>query len=417
MRLAALVGLALVTIARAEDPPAYRYVLTSAATNRNTATFELTHRDLPEVGAAPWSIRKTTLHGGKQEGVELITLDNGKLVLRLIPTRGMSILDVRRGGLRLGWDSPVKEVVHPAFINLESRGGLGWLEGFNEWLVRCGLEYAGHPGRDEFIDTTGAKASMNLTLHGRIGNLPASEVEVLIDRQAPHRLRVRGVVHERQFHGPQLRLTAEISTTPGSDTFRIEDAVTNLGAEAQEMQLIYHSNYGVPLLEAGATVQVAARRVAPMNRRAAEGIDTWQTYEGPTAGFIEQVYLVYPDADDQGRTTVLLANRRGEQGASITWSIQDLPYLTVWKNTAAVEDGYVTGLEPGTGFPFNRRIERQSGRVPKLAPHETRRFRLDFGLHTNRRAVSEVAGRIHALSKGRAPRVEKEPPKVEPSGK
>jgi hypothetical protein len=48
--------------------------------------------------------------------------------------------------VRLGWDSPVKEVVHPQFINLQSRGGLGWLEGFNEWMVRCGLEWAGHPG-------------------------------------------------------------------------------------------------------------------------------------------------------------------------------------------------------------------------------------------------------------------------------
>jgi hypothetical protein len=417
MRLAALIGLALVAPARADDTAAYRYILTSAATNRNTATFELTHRDLPEVGTAAWSIRKTTLHGGKQEGVELITLDNGTLVLRLIPTRGLSVLDVRQGGLRVGWDSPVKEVVHPAFINLESRGGLGWLEGFNEWLVRCGLEYAGHPGRDEFIDNTGSKTSMNLTLHGRVGNLPASEVEVLIDRQAPHRLRVRGVVHERQFHGPKLRLTAEISTTPGSDTFRIEDTVTNLGDAVQEMQLIYHANYGAPLLEAGATVRVAVRRMAPMNPHAAAGIDTWQTYAGPTKGFVEQVYLVHPYADDQGRATVLLSDRRGEKGASITWSIQDLPYLTVWKNTAAIEDGYVTGLEPGTGFPFNRRIERQFGRVPKLAPHESRRITLDFGLHASRQAVAAVADRIHALQNGRAPQVDKEPPKTEPPGK
>ena len=52
-------------------------------------------------------------------------------------------------------DSPVKEVVHPSHIDLESRGGLGWLEGFNEWMVRCGLEFAGHPGTDQFINNTG----------------------------------------------------------------------------------------------------------------------------------------------------------------------------------------------------------------------------------------------------------------------
>ena len=54
--------------------------------------------------------------------------------------------------------SPVEEIVHPKYIDLESRGGLGWLEGFNEWMVRCGLEFAGHPGEDTFTTNTGGEA-------------------------------------------------------------------------------------------------------------------------------------------------------------------------------------------------------------------------------------------------------------------
>ena len=105
--------------------------------------------------ASPWSVTREILKGGKQEGVELLTLDNGKLKITVIPTRGMGILDVKMKGIRLGWNSPVKEVVHPSYVNLESRGGLGWLEGFNEWMVRCGLEFAGHPGTDLFINNSG----------------------------------------------------------------------------------------------------------------------------------------------------------------------------------------------------------------------------------------------------------------------
>ena len=56
----------------------------------------------------------------------------------------------------------------PKYINLEARGGLGWLEGFNEWLARCGLEWAGHPGPDRFINNVGEQAEMNLTLHGKV---------------------------------------------------------------------------------------------------------------------------------------------------------------------------------------------------------------------------------------------------------
>ncbi|MBF4338397.1 DUF4432 family protein, partial [Vibrio anguillarum] len=90
------------------------------------------------------------LHGGKQEGVELIVINNGELEVTLVPTRGMGIFNVKKDGKRiLGWDSPVKEIVNPAYIDLESRNGLGWLDGFNEMMVRCGYEWTGHPGLDD----------------------------------------------------------------------------------------------------------------------------------------------------------------------------------------------------------------------------------------------------------------------------
>src|SRR4051812_62411 len=213
--IASIGGLLLFTpLADAEQEPAYRYVIASAKTNQHSGSFTLTDEDLPSIKAGAWSVRTTVLRGGKQEGVELITIDNGKLSITLIPTRGMSILEVRSGDMRLGWDSPVKEVVHPQFVDLESRGGLGWLEGFNEALVRCGLGFAGHPGKDEFVDNTGAKAEMDLTLHGKVGNIPASELEVVVDQAPPHRIRVRGVVHERSFFGPKLELATEVATVP-----------------------------------------------------------------------------------------------------------------------------------------------------------------------------------------------------------
>src|SRR5438132_2674477 len=84
-------------------------------------------------GAKPWSVDVRTLRGGKQEGVRIVTLDNGKLRIELIPTRGMGILSVTAAApkgadeFKLGWKSPVTEVVHPKHINLQLRGGLGWL--------------------------------------------------------------------------------------------------------------------------------------------------------------------------------------------------------------------------------------------------------------------------------------------------
>ena len=377
---------------------------------RGWESWNLDSRQLADVQTSPWSIKKETLHGGKQEGVDLLTIDTGGFVVRVIPTRGMSILDVRTDDLVLGWQSPVHEVVHPQYVRLDSRRGLGWLEGFNEWMVRCGLEYAGHPGTDSFVTNTGDTAEMDLTLHGKIGNIPASRVEVIVDRTPPYRIRVRGNVSERSFFGPKLDMTTELSFVPGESSFRLSDTVTNGGGQPQEMQLIYHANFGAPLLQRGARVIAAINRIEPMNDNAARQIDNYAVYEAPTPGFSEQVYLVTPFSDADGYSRVMLSNADGDRAASISWSVRQLPYLTIWKNTAAVEDGYVTGLEPATGFPFNRKVEREAGRVPRLSPGETRTFELEFGLHVGKEAVREVARSIAVIQGDRAPEIRSAPP-------
>ncbi|MEM7231948.1 MAG: aldose 1-epimerase family protein [Planctomycetota bacterium] len=389
----------------------YRFVLTDSATNTHTDSFSISARDLGIKG--DWSVRKETLKGGKQDGVDLITIDNGKLKIRVIPTRGMGILDVTSGDVRLGWNSPVKEVVHPKYVDLDTRGGLGWLDGFNEWMVRCGLEFAGHPGEDSFTTNTGATATMDLTLHGKIGNIPASSVEILIGEDAPHTIRVRGVVHERLFFGPKLELATEISTTPGSDTFRIDDRVTNRGAASQEFEIIYHGNYGRPILGEGSVLHAATKSVAPMNDHAAPGVRGYHIYKKPTPGWVEEVYLLEPYSDAKGMTSIMLQNPKGDVGTSVTWSTSQLPYLTVWKNTTAEADGYVTGLEPGTNYPFNRSVERKAGRLPVLKPGVSRKFGLEFGIHTGKAAVTKAANKVKAIANGRPTKYHEAPPKVD----
>lgn len=150
--LVATVLIGLLTVAPlgwGKEP--YRQVLISADRNMNVDPF-LTGRDvIVSCYAAPdcptvWSVRKIHYFGGKQEQVNVVWIDSGKLQIALIPTRGMGILSVLMDGKRvLGGDSPVKDIVHPNFSNRNSRSGLGWLEGFNEWLCRCGMEWNGQP--------------------------------------------------------------------------------------------------------------------------------------------------------------------------------------------------------------------------------------------------------------------------------
>ncbi len=405
LRELTLLGIVMMMANAAE--PKFRQVLTSVEHGLRVPEWSLTASDLDRNSTQGWAIRKTVLRGGKQEGVDLITVANGVLTVSICPTRGMGLMDARLGNVRLGWDSPVKEVVDPRYMNLESRGGLGWLEGFNEMMVRCGLEFAGHPGKDKFINNTGDEAEMDLTLHGKIGNIPASQVEVAVDAEGT--LRVRGRVDERMFYGPKLELWTELSTRPGSKSFTVKDEIRNLSAYEQEFEIIYHANFGATVLEAGSKFTGAIQRVAPFNANAAKAVQTYRDYLGPTKGFIEQVYCLFPYADAQGQTTAMLQNAAGDQAVALTYSTREMPFLTLWKNTTAVEEGYVTGLEPGTNFPFNRSVERKAGRLAKLKPGETRTFTIEYAVHDTADSVRQAAARIQGILNGRPTQVDTEP--------
>ncbi len=361
----------------------------------------------------PWLITLRELHGGKQEGSRLLVVDNGKLKISLLPTRGMGILSVQHGDLRLGWDSPVKEIVHPQFMNLTARGGLGWLEGFNEWLVRCGLENNGQAGPDKLINNVGDEVMIDLTLHGKIANIPASEVEVIAQDKPPYTITIRGVVHERMLFGPKLELQTELSVDPGATMFTVHDIVINHSAQPQEFEMLYHLNYGMPLLHEGSKLLAPLKSVAPYNANAARDIKTYNTFRGPTPGYVEQVYLMEPLADADGKTLILLQNPAGDQAASLRYVLKELPYLTLWKNTGAFVDGYVIGIEPGTNYPNRRQVERKFGRVPKLAAGGKYEMTVEYGVHFGKEAVARAAQRIERIQGETKIDVRAAPPKMD----
>jgi len=409
LRLVSIIILASGAISSAQAAEPFRLVLTDVEENIYKETANVAGSDITPDCPVSWSVRKYVLHGGRQEGVEVIEVNNGKLRFEVVPTRGMSVYRVSMDDLRLGWDSPVKGLVHPKYINLDTRQGLGWLDGFNEWLVRCGLEFFGAPGTDDFLDNTGNKSTMDLTLHGKIGNIPASHVEVIVERQPPYRITVAGRVDEALLHGPKLELLTRISTVPGDGSFQISDKVTNLSAVEQEFGILYHSNYGRPLMEKGAKFFAPVRQVTPINEHSASAVSDYNIYSAPKAGFPEQVYCLRLWADKNARTQAMLHNAAGDKAVSMAYSIEELPFFTLWKNPVAHEDGYVTGLEPGTGFPRNRSVERKFGRVPKLAPHQSRSFTIDFALHSGKDQVNAAADEIARIWAGRRTQIDKTP--------
>ena len=362
-------------------------VLTDISTNLATQNWKVTSADWSKGGQA-WSIELRTLHGGRQEGVQVIEVDNGALSFTIVPSRGFEVWKANAGTLRLGWDLPVHDIIHPSYIRLTDNGGQGWVAGFGGLMVRGGLASFGSPVQD---------GDQQLTLHGHVDYIPASFVSV---RYELGRLVFRGVVDDFQTFGPQLRLISEISTPIGKPEIQFDDQVTNMSDAPQEIELLYHTNFGTPLLGAGAEFVAPVKQVAPMNpASAAGGLGDWNRYSGPHgAGYVAKVFNMQLYGDAKGETKAMLKSPDGSQGVLMQFDTHGLPYMSLWKNEVTANAGYVTGLEPGTGFPNPRPVERTAGRVPKLQGGESHHVHLVITALTSKAEVDAAATAIHALA-------------------
>jgi len=346
-------------------------------------------------------VRKRRLHGGRQDGVDSIEVDNGVLRFVVLPTRGMGLWKAWSGPLEIGWQSPVNGPVHPSLVRLFEPSGIGWLDGFDELLCRCGLESNGAPQ----FDATGR---LVYPLHGRIANQPAHRVEVALDHDQ-REVAVTGWVDEARMFGNKLRLRSTYRLRAGQQRLAIEDEVSNPSSEPAELELLYHINFGPPLLAPGTRVEAAIQRLAPRDRHSAQDVASWQDYGPPQPGSREFAHFAALRGDASGRTRVLLTAADGQQGVSLQFNLHQLPCFTLWKSQLAPDDGYVTGLEPGINFPNVRDFENSRGRVATLEPGQSRRFTMTLEVHPDAVSVGQAREDVIQLRRGAAPIIERQP--------
>ena len=351
--------------------------------------------------AADFTVTKRRLQGGLSDGVDVVEVDNGAIHFIILPTRGMGLWKATCGDVELGWNSPAKGPVNPTFVPLWEPSGLGWLDGFDELIVRCGLESNGAPEFNE-------NGTVRYPLHGKIANTPAHKVEVTVDADSGE-IAVTGIVHEARLFFNKLQLATTYTTKIGQPGFTVTDTVTNLWAEPSELELLYHINFGIPLLNPGSKAVVPIAKMAPRDAVAVENLSEWDTYGPESPGTPEAVFFFDLAADPQGNTKTLLKNADGTQGVSLAFNKTQLPFFTLWKNRQAATDGYVTGFEPAINFPNAKSTEKEAGRVVTLAPGESRSFEIELTAYGDAEGVSEAEQAVAALQEGTEPELLEQP--------
>ena len=316
-------------------------------------------------------VRRFHWDEGREAGSEQIEVRTGAGLRYLVsPSRALDISLAEFGGVPLSWQSQNGDA-HPAYYDDE---GLEWLRtAVGGLLMTCGLSYAGAPGEDE---------GEAFGLHGRIHHLPAHHIASEgYWRDDEYHIRIAGTVSETRIFGESLHLRRTIHSRLGENSLTIRDVVENNGFSEAPLMLLYHFNFGFPLLTEKTKVDFPSQRIVARDEGVpVDGYERWQT---PEADFSEWVYYHEGKvADEDGRLAVSLHNPEFPAAGGgarpltvrLSWYQEQLPRLIQWKMPGA--GTHVLGIEPANCYVEGRAKERAQGTLEMLPPGASREFEL-----------------------------------------
>lgn len=327
-------------------------------------------------------VETSILDNGLAKGTRVAWVNTGSgLRYKVVVDRGLDIADAFYNQHSLVWLSH-GGITAP---RPDANQGLEWLYTFAGGLVTtCGLTHIGPPEKDE-LEPRG--------LHGRVSNIPA-EVESIIQPDiAAGKLdmSVTAVVKQSRVFGPNLELRRTISSTLGESSIRIRDVVTNRSNTKQPHMILYHCNYGWPLIDEGTQIIYRGKcdsRGLDMDnaifnskrdfKKCPKPLDSHRA-GGEGCGFIDVV------ADKKGLCNVGLYNRKLRLAVSMKYMKKQLPCLANWQHWGPGE--YVTALEPGTNPPTGQEKAKKQKKLIYLSAGKSRTYELEIKILTEDKQI------------------------------
>lgn len=274
------------------------------------------------------SVRESVLSDGKGKGSRIITVNNGLFSFTLLLDRGFDVADMRYKGVNLSFISK-NGIVSPALAHTDAVGFTSSFSG--GFLYTCGLDNVGGP-----ID--------GKVLHGSQTMVPASCVKVEKFWEGDEYVaKISATLENTALFGPNLVIDRTYIVRYNSSKVEIKDTLTNKGFLDSEYMMLYHFNFGYPLLDDGAEVIIDSISCTPRNEDSAKR-------EG-------EKYLITPPEDDATefvyfhelkgqRATASIKNEKLGLVAQLSFNRDNLDSFCQWKSI--VSGDYALGLEPCT---------------------------------------------------------------------
>lgn len=297
-----------------------------------------------------YTLRRMTVSEGKARGTQIIEVCTAEgLQVDILPDAGLDIGQVRYKGVNVafisknGYDSPAAIMPYESEFLHTFPGGL---------LYTSGLRNTGRANRD---------GEEWHPFHGRYHSLCAEQVSMTVEDNT---VIIRGIMRETALFGSCLELVRTIRIPVFGAEIQVSDRLTNLTHSDQEYAILYHCNYGYPLISEKAHVELPEdRKTTARSEHARAFLGKETTFDAPCPGEAERVFY----HENMVHTAALVNESLGIR-AEMTWS-ETLPVLAHWRSMASGD--YACGFEPTNTYIMGRKWERENGTLRVLKPFES----------------------------------------------
>lgn len=332
-------------------------------------------------------VKEYIIHDSNGNGVKAADFKTGSgLNFTVLPGRGMDIGYCDYKGIPIAWMSPSGITSPMYYEEQEDR----WLRSFfGGLLTTCGMTYCG----SSCIDNGEA-----LGIHGRVSNYTAEDVGVekeWIGNQ--YYLSIKGKIRQASLYKENLILSRKISTKLGGNTILISDSIENLGFETQPLMMLYHINFGWPIVSENSRFVAPVKKTIPRpgQPEASQELNLYNTFTNPENGYNERCYYHLLRGDESGNTYAMLVNDELNIGVYVKYNINQLFNLVEWKQ---MQSGiYAVGIEPANCYLEGRDVARKNGTLQFIEPGEVKRFEIEIGIIDGKSEIERIETIINKL--------------------
>lgn len=262
------------------------------------------------------SLRRYTLEGGKEKGIDVIDCDNGKLRFLLNVSKACDVMQLYHEGQNTSFISKNGFTLREPPFGNRFEGGM---------LYTCGL------------DNVGGMRDGN-PVHGSLHNIPAEIVRAECNDEG---IVVEAIIRDTALFGKNLVLRRRIYSAIGSESLRLEDTLVNEGYRTENYCMLYHVNFGYPLLDEGARIVADVAKCDPRTDWARENEATVCEITEPLPEQKETCYFL-----TFNKPQISLVNDKLGKSVTLSYSGDTLPHFVEWKSMAC--GTYALGFEPTT---------------------------------------------------------------------